>query len=105
MYTSSKRVLKTFSYIREGQAEKDYTNAVYRIQAQIIRHQSYFKVVAAKGPRQVARWVDTKLFVTVVATVRTDITHQRVRHVLNAIGARERGRKWRQRRETSLDVS
>ena len=49
---------------------------------------------------RVTGWEVTEALVTAVLAVRAVVAHQRVRNVILASSARERGRKWLQRRPT-----
>ena len=57
---------------------------------------SHLPVPTVKLCNRITRREDTEALITVVATVRTTVTHQRVRHLAAAVATREGRRKWRQ---------
>ena len=66
---------------------------------------AYLPVATVKLCYRVTRCEVTEALVTAVLAVRAVVAHQRVRNVILASSARERGRKWLQRRPTGTGIS
>ena len=66
---------------------------------------AYLPVATVKLCDRVTGWEVTEALVTVVLAVRAVVAHQRVRNFILASSARERGRKWLQRRPTGTGSS
>ena len=66
---------------------------------------AYLPVATVKLCGRVTAWEVTEALVTAVHAVRAVVAHQRVWNVILASSARERGRKWLQRRPTGTGSS
>ena len=70
------------------------------IETQEDKRTAYLPLATVKLCDRVTAWEVTEALVTAVLAVRAVVAHQRVRNVILASSARERGRKWLQRRPT-----